>query len=78
MFLVSQAPTTSTPLKSSMNYEFKQESPQDNNDNQKATRFLGNNAVAILQNWFQENKDYPYPDDATTEKLAQQASKLNN
>lgn len=43
---------------------------------QKSIRkFLGNSAVAILLQWFHSNKDYPYPDEATTERLANEASK---
>ena len=52
----------------------------DNNScdsQQKSIRkFLGNNAVAILLQWFHSNKDYPYPDEATTDRLAKEASKI--
>ena len=52
----------------------------DNNSSgdaqQKSVRkFLGNSAVAILLQWFHSNKDYPYPDEATTDRLAKEASK---
>jgi hypothetical protein len=43
----------------------------------KSTRFLGNRAVSILQKWFNNNKEYPYPDDANTDKLAREASMYN-
>ena len=46
-------------------------------DQSKATRFLGNMAVSILSKWFHQNKDYPYPDEATTDQLAREASKHN-
>ena len=52
----------------------------DNNSGdaqQKSVRkFLGNSAVAILLQWFHSNKDYPYPDETTTDRLAKEASKL--
>jgi hypothetical protein len=38
-------------------------------------RFLGNRAVAVLNHWFQLNRDYPYPDDERTEQLANEAGK---
>ncbi len=38
-------------------------------------RFLGSRAVAVLNHWFQLNRDYPYPDDERTEQLANEAGK---
>jgi hypothetical protein len=39
---------------------------------------LGSRAVAILNHWFQSNRDYPYPDDERTEQLANEAGKQNH
>ena len=39
------------------------------------SRFLGSRAVAVLNHWFQLNRDYPYPDDERTERLADEAGK---
>ena len=39
----------------------------------KGTRFLSTKAVSLLNQWFQENRDYPYPDECTTDFLAKQA-----
>lgn len=36
-------------------------------------RFLGSRAVAVLNQWFQLNRDYPYPDDERTDELASEA-----
>jgi hypothetical protein len=36
-------------------------------------RFLGSRAVAVLNHWFQSNRDYPYPDDERTDRLAREA-----
>ena len=76
-----ERPNTSTPLKPEYNYM--PSSSEDNSDmnhhddpSQKGTRFLGTKAVSILNKWFHENRDYPYPDDATTDFLANQAGKL--
>lgn len=76
-----ETPHTSTPLKPEYNYL--QNYSRENNDlsqnncqdeqNQKGTRFLGTKAVAVLNDWFHENRDYPYPDDATTDFLAKKA-----
>ncbi len=38
-----------------------------------SSRFLGSRAVAVLNHWFQLNRDYPYPDDERTEQLANEA-----
>lgn len=46
----------------------------NNNEMEKgSTRFLGSKAVAILNRWFVENNDYPYPNENTTDWLAKQA-----
>jgi hypothetical protein len=37
------------------------------------SRFLGVKAVSILNQWLIDNKNYPYPDESTTDYLAQQA-----
>ncbi len=82
-------PQTSTPLKIPAGFiekmTYVNESSRDGNDNQgehymvkdealsKGTRFLSTKAVSILNHWFQENRDYPYPDEATTDFLAKQA-----
>ena len=72
-----ETPHTSTPLKPE--YNFSQNSSEESNynyndeQNQKGTRFLGSKAVNVLNNWFHENRDYPYPDDATTDYLAKSA-----
>ena len=44
-------------------------------DRFSSTRFLGSRAVAVLNNWFQTNRDYPYPDDERTERLAREAGR---
>jgi len=36
-------------------------------------RFLGSQAVSVLNHWFQLNREYPYPDDDRTEQLANEA-----
>lgn len=41
--------------------------------NSSSTRFLGSRAVAVLNQWFQSNRDYPYPDDERTDRLAREA-----
>ncbi|CAF2712892.1 unnamed protein product [Rotaria sp. Silwood2] len=46
---------------------------QSNDKECRNTRFLGSRAVAILNQWFQSNRDYPYPDDERTEQLANEA-----
>ena len=49
---------------------------QDNssiNTSAKGTRFLGAKAVAILNQWLIDNKNYTYPDENTTDFLAHQA-----
>lgn len=38
-------------------------------------RFLGSRAVSVLNHWFQSNRDYPYPDDECTDRLAREAGK---
>lgn len=43
---------------------------------ERGTRFLGARAVAILNRWFIDNHNYPYPNEATTDWLAHQAGKL--
>ena len=40
-----------------------------------SNRFLGSRAVAVLNHWFQSNRDYPYPDDERTDRLAREAGK---
>jgi hypothetical protein len=47
---------------------------QDSPSCNKATRFLGLRAVSILNKWFNENRDYPYPDETITDLLAKEAS----
>lgn len=44
------------------------------NGGEKGTRFLGAKAVNILNKWFMENREYPYPNETTTDWLARQAS----
>jgi hypothetical protein len=34
---------------------------------------LGSRAVTVLNHWFQLNRDYPYPDDERTDRLAREA-----
>lgn len=41
-------------------------------------RFLGSRAVSVLNHWFQSNRDYPYPDDERTDRLAREAGKMND
>ena len=38
---------------------------------------LMNHLYSILNKWFIENKDYPYPDEATTDYLAKDAGLLD-
>jgi hypothetical protein len=42
------------------------------------SRFLGVKAVSILNQWLIDNKNYPYPDESTTDYLAQQAGNNKN
>jgi hypothetical protein len=82
---MEQRPQTSTPLKLAIahflqknkdgNFQVK-ETFQDHN--QRGTRFLGARAVSILNKWFNENKEYPYPDDATADYLARDAGRIQN
>jgi hypothetical protein len=44
-------------------------------DGQKGTRFLSTKAVSLLNKWFAENREYPYPDELTTDLLARDAGK---
>ncbi|CAF3399414.1 unnamed protein product [Rotaria socialis] len=46
---------------------------QSNDKECRNTRFLGSRAVAVLNQWFQLNREYPYPDDDRTERLANEA-----
>ncbi|UJR22240.1 hypothetical protein I4U23_025301 [Adineta vaga] len=46
---------------------------QSNDKECRNTRFLGSRAVAVLNQWFQLNRDYPYPDDERTDQLANEA-----
>lgn len=46
---------------------------QINDKECRNTRFLGSRAVTVLNQWFQLNRDYPYPDDERTEQLANEA-----
>ncbi|CAF1582320.1 unnamed protein product [Rotaria sp. Silwood1] len=46
---------------------------QSNDKECRNTRFLGSRAVSILNQWFQLNREYPYPDDERTEQLANEA-----
>ena len=41
-------------------------------------RFLGSRAVSVLNHWFQSNRDYPYPDDERTDRLARDAGKRSS
>jgi hypothetical protein len=47
--------------------------PQSRSDLSLFSRFLGSRAVAVLNQWFQSNRDYPYPDDERTDRLAREA-----
>lgn len=42
-------------------------------DAQKGTRFLSTKAVSLLNRWFAENREYPYPDESMTDLLAREA-----
>ncbi|RNA25745.1 Pre-B-cell leukemia transcription factor 4, partial [Brachionus plicatilis] len=69
-------PQTSTPLKIPTNFlanQGEQMVKQEAKDGQKSTRFLSNRAVSLLNKWFIENRDYPYPDEQTTDYLAREA-----
>ena len=68
---INEMPNTSTPHKSKQNFSKKITS--ENSLNCKATRFLGSKAVDILNNWFENNKRYPYPNEAIAESLAKLA-----
>jgi hypothetical protein len=39
---------------------------------------LGSRAVAVLNQWFQLNRNYPYPDDDRTDQLANEAGKIKS
>jgi hypothetical protein len=49
--------------------------PDYSDDGQKGTRFLSTKAVSLLNKWFAENREYPYPDEITTDLLAREAGK---
>lgn len=74
-------PQTSTPLRLPISYldqmTYATSTPEQKttrDDNLiKGTRFLSTKAVSMLNHWFQENRDYPYPDENTTDYLAKQA-----
>ena len=51
-----------------------QQPAHDDLNSYKTTRFLGSHAVSVLNKWFNENREYPYPDDAITDLLAQEAN----
>ncbi|RNA25746.1 Pre-B-cell leukemia transcription factor 4, partial [Brachionus plicatilis] len=74
-YIKQELPNTSTPLK--LVQELFQKDYQDDSSlqesNSKGTRFLGSKAVSILNKWFIENRDYPYPDEQTTDYLAREA-----
>ena len=70
-----EIPNTSTPLKF-VHELFKKNYQNDTSlqeTNSKGTRFLGSKAVSVLNKWFIENRDYPYPDEQTTDYLAREA-----
>ena len=73
LFKAKLEPQTSTPLKFAFNIDESQSKQYFKSENSRGTRFLSCNAVALLSDWFHENRDYPYPDDATTDFLAKKA-----
>lgn len=74
-------PQTSTPLRLPVSYldqmAYATSTPEQKTSRDenliKGTRFLSTKAVSMLNHWFQENRDYPYPDENTTDYLAKQA-----
>jgi hypothetical protein len=42
--------------------------------NDKANRFFADGVVDVLTRWFLLNENYPYPDEATTRQLANEAN----
>ncbi|CAF1044865.1 unnamed protein product [Rotaria sp. Silwood1] len=65
-------PSTSSSTCSSPTNQERSHSPIDDKECRN-TRFLGSRAVAVLNHWFQSNRDYPYPDDERTDRLAREA-----
>ncbi|CAF1089952.1 unnamed protein product [Rotaria sordida] len=65
-------PSTSSSTCSSSTHQERSHSPVDDKECRN-TRFLGSRAVAVLNHWFQSNRDYPYPDDERTDRLAREA-----
>ncbi|CAF1048061.1 unnamed protein product [Adineta steineri] len=65
-------PSTSSSTCSSPTNQERSHSPVDDKECRN-TRFLGSRAVAVLNHWFQSNRDYPYPDDERTDRLAREA-----
>lgn len=45
---------------------------EDQDDKQK--RFFTDDAIDVLNRWFEDNQDYPYPDETTTRDLARTAN----
>ena len=46
----------------------------EENDNNAKRKFLNQDAVNVLQAWYDQNQDHPYPDDETVDDLAKQAN----
>ncbi|CAF2099075.1 unnamed protein product [Rotaria magnacalcarata] len=65
-------PSTNSSTCSSPTNQERSNSPSDDKECRN-TRFLGSRAVAVLNHWFQSNRDYPYPDDERTDRLAREA-----
>jgi len=65
-------PSTSSSTCSSPTNQERSHSPVDDKECRN-TRFLGSRAVSVLNHWFQSNRDYPYPDDERTDRLAREA-----
>jgi len=65
-------PSTSSSTCSSATNQERLHSPVDDKECRN-TRFLGSRAVSVLNHWFQSNRDYPYPDDERTDRLAREA-----
>ncbi|CAF2438281.1 unnamed protein product [Rotaria sp. Silwood2] len=65
-------PSTSSSTCSSPINQERSHSPVDDKECRN-TRFLGSRAVTVLNHWFQSNRDYPYPDDERTDRLAREA-----
>jgi hypothetical protein len=65
----SQVPNPGT----SLNFDLSVNCGGNSNNSNRTNRFFPDAVVDILNKWFYENLDYPYPDEAMTNFLAKEA-----